>query len=293
MLKIIAASEPIQVERLIVTIYSPPGVGKTSLGFSAASPLLLDADGGAYRSGFRGDSVPAQTWTDIAGITADDVKPYKTLVLDTAGRTLDLLSADIIAGNPKLGRGGALTLQGYGELKGRFGAYLKLMRSFGLDIVLIAHSDEKQQGDETIERLDMQGGSKQEVYKCSDAMARLGIIDGKRVLSFSPTETTFGKDPAGLGRVFVPDLATEPHFLGDVIQKIKDALNKLSDEQRQAAQSDAEWTATLKACKTPDDYTGLVALAKDAKQKRRILAAAQGAGLEWDKETAKFAVVAP
>jgi hypothetical protein len=200
-LRITKASDPITVSQIIATIYAPPGVGKTSIGYTAEAPLLLDFDGGAYRAANRGDTVQVKAWADVSGITADDLKPYKTLVLDTAGRALDCLATDIIAGNPKLGRGGALTLQGFGELKARFIAFTKLIRSFGLDLVLLVHSDEQKSGDDIIERLDAQGGSKNEIYKVSDLMGRIKIEAGKRTLNFSPTDTAFGKNPAGFPKL--------------------------------------------------------------------------------------------
>jgi hypothetical protein len=140
-------------------------------------------------------------------------------VIDTAGRALDELSVSIIRENPKMGRGGALTLQGYGELKSRFTGWLKLMRSFGLDVVLVVHADEQRKGDELIERLDIQGGSKNEIYKSSDVMGRICWQDSKRVLNFSPTDTAFGKNPAQLPPLDVPHYAQEPTFLGDVLAR--------------------------------------------------------------------------
>src|SRR5258708_5995760 len=137
MLKIIKASEPMLVEQLVLCIYSPPGLGKSTLGFTAADPLNFDCDKGAYRAKNRKDTVPAPTWAAIESMTATELSPYKTLLLDTAGRALDLLTVDIIAKNPKMGRGGALTLQGFGELKARFSAWLKMVRLFGKDVVLI------------------------------------------------------------------------------------------------------------------------------------------------------------
>lgn len=288
-LRIVTAADPIRVETIILTLYAPPGVGKTSLGFTAHSPLLLDTDGGAYRSAFRKDSVPAQTWDAIAGITKEDVAPYSTVVLDTTGRTLDLLSADIMRQNPKMGRGGALTLQGYGELKTRFAAYLNLLRSFGLDIVLIAHSDEKQQGDEIVERIDMQGGSKQEVYKLSDSMARLGVVGGKRILTFSPTETRFGKDPAGIGMVEVPNLASNPTFLGDLIDRIKLSLNEESAAQQQAARAAAAWVDRCNGADTPEALTALIPEAgNDRRAKSALMDAAKARGFTFDKEAGAF-----
>lgn len=288
-LRIVAASEPIKVETIILTLYGTPGAGKSSLGFSADKSLTLDTDAGAYRSAFRKDLVQVPDWGSIAGITAADVKPYRTIVLDTAGRALDHLSADIIAGNPKMGRGGALTLQGYGELKTRFTAYLNLLRSFGLDVVLIAHSDEKQQGDEMIERIDMQGGSKNEVYKSSDSMARLGMANGKRVLSFSPTETRFGKDPAGIGNIEVPNLNAEPDFLATVIARIKASLNEQSATAQEAVRKAGEWRGRCEKAESSTDFDKLVAEAgDDRKAKRVLLDIATERGFTFDADSKQF-----
>src|SRR5690606_10653581 len=188
-LKITKATDTIEVKNLTVCIYAVPGVGKSTLAFTADRPLLLDFDQGAYRAGNRGDVVQVSSWDDVVSITAEDLKPYKTLVVDTAGRALDSLTASIIEGNPKLGRGGALTLQGFGELKARFIAWTKLIRSFGLDVLLVSHADEQRSGDELIERLDIQGGSKNEIYKAADVMGRLYLSQGKRMLNFNPTDT--------------------------------------------------------------------------------------------------------
>ena len=131
----------------------------------------------------------------MTSITAEDLAEFKTVVVDTAGRALDVLSADIIRRNAKMGRGGALTLQGYGQLKSEFTAWLKMVKSMGKDVVLIAHSSEDKSGDDLIERLDVQGGSKGEIYKSADAMGRLNMINGKRILNFNPSDTSFGKNP--------------------------------------------------------------------------------------------------
>src|SRR5437870_973781 len=134
MLKIVKASDPVKIERINVCIYAPPGLGKTSLGFTAEAPLDLDFDHGTHRASNRKDSVSISAWSDVTSINAEDFAPYKTVIVDTAGRALDALTQDIIAQNPKLGRGGALTLQGYGELKTKFAAWLKMLNAFGKDV---------------------------------------------------------------------------------------------------------------------------------------------------------------
>lgn len=231
-LKIVKASDPLPVAQIVVCLYSQPGLGKTTLGFTAADPLLLDCDKGAYRAANRKDSVTTPTWNAIANIEVADLAAYKTVIIDTAGRALDLLTADLIATNPKLGRGGALTLQGYGELKSKFGAYLRMLRTHGKDVVLIAHMDEQRNGDDTIERLDVQGGSKTEIYKSADAMGRVIIRGDKRFIDFNPRENSFGKNPCNLP--LIPFTLENSACLAEVIATIKQRLNAHSETEKAA-----------------------------------------------------------
>jgi hypothetical protein len=297
-LKITKACETIEVKTITACIYAVPGVGKSTLGFTADAPLLLDFDKGSYRAGNRRDVVQVDSWSDVTNITADDLAPYKTLIVDTAGRALDVLTATIISENPKLGRGGALTLQGFGELKARFIAWTKLVRGFGLDVVLISHSEEKSSGDELIERLDMQGASKNEIYKSSDVMGRLYISHGKRMLNFSPTDTAFGKNPTQLLPMEVPNFATEPQFLAGVIASVKAGLNHMSEEQTLVAGMLADWSAKIGEAKTADDFNGLISQTQqsDARVrdnvKRLLNKAAKAMGFEFDKNAGGYAIKA-
>jgi len=265
-LKIIRAADPIKVERLNIVLYAQPGIGKTSLAFTADTPLLLDFDNGAHRAANRKDTVRITNWSDVADITAADLAPFKTVIVDTAGRALDVLAADIIRVNPKHGRGGALTLQGYGELKARFTAFLKLLNSFGKDVVLIAHMDEQRNGDEIVERLDVQGGSKGEIYKVADAMGRMVIQNGQRKLLFSPTDASFGKNPGQLPPLDVPANTDEAFdgFLGRVIRDTKDALNALTETQKAALEEQEWFRKALAKVSDADDINALIGRAKGA-----------------------------
>lgn len=293
-LKITKATDTIEVKNLTVCIYAAPGIGKSTLAFTADSPLLIDFDQGAYRAGNRGDVVQVSSWSDVASITADDLRPYKTLVVDTAGRALDALTAAIISDNPKMGRGGALTLQGFGELKARFIAWTKMIRSFGLDVVLISHADEQRSGDEIIERLDIQGGSKNEIYKAADVMGRLYLSQGKRMLNFNPTDTAFGKNPAQLPPLEVPHYAENPQFLAGVIVQIKAELNKQSESQKEVASMLADWKAKIDEAKTADDFNALIPQTQESDErvrdnvKRLLTKVAKSKGFQFDKKTGKF-----
>lgn len=241
-LKITKSHEPIVVKTLCFTIYSQPSLGKTSLAFTSSRPLLLDFDKGAHRAVARKDTVQIEQWSDVAGISADDVAPYDTIIIDTVAKALDFLAQDILRSNNRLGNGGALSQQGWGQLGMRFSAFLKMLRGFGKDVVLIAHMDEQKDGDAIKERLKISGGSKDLVLTDSDVIARISIISKQRYLVFSPTETSFGKDPAAIGEMLLPD-ATAPEYedcLARILSQIKEHLNALSEEQA-AYQAELDW----------------------------------------------------
>lgn len=240
-IRVTKSDEVIEVKNLCFTIYSQPALGKTSLAFTASKPLLLDFDKGCYRAVERKDVVQVEKWSDVAGITAADVEDYDTIIIDTVGKALDSLAQDIIRSNSKLSNGGALSQQGWGQLGVRFSAYLKMLRGFGKDVVLIAHMDEQKDGDAIKERLKISGGTKDLVLTDSDVIARIAIVNKSRHLMFSPTDTSFGKDPANIGEMPLPDASSDAYgdCLAVIIARIKAGLNALSEEQvaRQAEEA--------------------------------------------------------
>jgi hypothetical protein len=289
-LRILPASEPITVNRITVAIYAPPGVGKTTLAYTASKPLLIDFDNGAHRAANRKDTVQAQSWRDVADLDPSDLEPFYTVIVDTAGRALDALAVDIIRRDAKLGRGGVLSQQGWGRLKAEFVGWMKLLNQAGKDVILIAHSSEKINGDETIERLDVQGGSKDEIYKSVDAMGRIAIRGGKRMLIFDPTETAFGKNPAQLPPLEIPHTDAAPDFMAGVIQQTKDALNNMSEAAREEQKRVSELRSLLDQLESVDDFNGKIAQMEHApnKDKALLLAVAENKGFAFDKKAKAF-----
>lgn len=295
-LKIVKATEPMPVENIVLTIYAQPGVGKTSLAFTADKPLLLDFDKGAYRAQNRGETVPVSSWADISGMTAEDLAPYSTVVIDTAGRALDSLSADIISANPKAGRGdGSLTLQGFGTLKSRFAQWQAFLRSLHKDLVLAAHLDEQKNGDDVIERIDAQGGSKNEIYKSSDAMCRIRLDNkDQRYLDFDPRQGGYGKNPAQLPKIPFPAPSVQPDTLAKVIAQIKGAINRRTEEQAAAVKEQGEWEEAIEEAADLPAVNLLIKLSKERHlskgQKAQLVEKATSLGFAFDKETGLYAM---
>lgn len=302
-LKVTKSDEVIEVKNLCVTIYSQPGLGKTSLAFTASKPLLLDFDKGSYRAVDRKDVVQVENWRDVAGITAADVADYDTIIIDTVGKALDSLAQDIIRSNSKLSNGGALSQQGWGQLGVRFSAFLKMLRGFGKDVVLIAHMDEQKDGDAIKERLKISGGSKDLVLTDSDVIARISVINRTRNLIFSPTDTAFGKDPAGIGEMPLPDAGSDAYAdcLAVIIARIKSGLNALSEEQvarqteeaQRKAEAEAEHRAEVawfaESLPKIEDAEGINAILGRAKQAggaipKAVADRAREIGLAFDRK---------
>lgn len=292
-LKITKAADPIPVTKLTIVLYALPGLGKTSMAFTADSPILLDFDHGAHRSQFRKDTVQVEKWADVENIEASDLDGFNTVVVDTAGRALDTLGVEIIRKNPKMkGFGGALSLQGYGALKSGFTSWLALLHSFGKDVILIAHADEQRSGDEIIERLDVQGGSKNEIYKVADAMGRIRKQDGGTILDFSPRENGFGKNPAQLPIIQIPDFRKEPHFFAGIVTQIKDALNAQSEAGMKAQAEIDEARTWFSSLDDADQFNETIDKIKDRTPaiKGLLVAEASKKGIEFDKKAKSFKV---
>lgn len=291
-LNITKADEVITVDTLCWTIYSNPGLGKTSLAFTASNPLLLDFDKGAYRAVDRKDTVQIGLWDDVAQITAQDLEPYDTVILDTVGKALEFLAAKIIAENPRMGYGGALNQQGWGQLGVKFRAFLSSLRRHNKDIILISHMDEKHDGDEIKERLKIQGGSKDLVLTDSDMIARISISNKRRLLVFSPTETSFGKDPAGFSSMEVPDAASEEfaRFGAKCLSDAKEAMNALSEAQIQR-KSEVEWfKGHLPQILDADGINAILGRAKMAGRDvaKMVVDRAEELGLEFDAQKREY-----
>lgn len=284
----------VTVNTLAVVLYGPPNAGKTSLALTAAKPILFDFDGGVHRAANRSGKavVRCRSWTDIQDLNAGDIDGFDTIIVDTAGTCVDSLSSDIIRLEPKMGRAGSLTLQGFGALKGRFKKWIDAVRSFGKDVVLVAHASEEQRGDETVERIHVAGSSKQEIYHQADLMGRLLVGDRKeRRLTFSPSSTAFGKN-IGLDDYAVPPPDEEPALLATIIEDAKKIVN---ENAVRAAEAHEELAELRERVSKIDSAAGInkvieTMIAGNAPEthRRLIVSVGKERGYEWSQDAKRF-----
>lgn len=297
-LNIVTALEPMHINNIITFIYGDPGLGKTSLAFSSAKPILFDFDNGAHRSGkFRGDSVKIQQWSEVAIFTANDLADYNTIIIDTVGRCLDMIVDNLRLDGRNTRRGSnELSIQGYGKLARTFTDWLKMLRSFGKDIVLLAHAAEDKDGDNVIKRPDMVGSSKKEVYKVADMMAYMTTQHGTggqvRMLNFMPSPAYHAKDSGAVGNYIMKDLDAEPNQLEQIIQQAKNHINSLSDEALALQKELDEFRTKLMESENAESVNDLGKSIGQHQMRKQMLADLKGRasalGLEHDKDRGFF-----
>lgn len=263
-LNIVTSVQPLNVENIITFIYGDPGIWKTSLAFTAKNPILFDFDKGAHRAGaFRKDTVQIGSWNEVARFTAQDLQGYDTIIVDTAGRALDMMTDSLKDDSRNTRRDGQLTMQGYGKLGSMFTDWLKMLRGMGKDIVLLAHASEDKDGDNVIKRPDMVGGSKKEAYKVADMMGYMTMQQGQngavRVLNFTPNHTYLAKDSGQIGNIIINSMTDAPNQLADIIQATKNHINSLSAEAAKAQQQLENLRNDLLDAETTNDLDELKA----------------------------------
>ncbi|AYA02264.1 ATP-binding protein [Acinetobacter sp. WCHAc010034] len=302
-LAIISADQALNVSAIITYIYADPGVGKTSLGFTADKAISFDFDRGAHRTGElrRGAVVPVQQWADIENIKEQDLAPYNTVVIDTVGAMLESIKTHLLKTANNRQQDGALKLKAQGLANMKFKQYINTLLSFGKDVVFIAHASEDQNGDQVIYRPELGGKNRNELYRIADIMGYLTTVttgEGKnaRVINFKPSPTHHAKNSGALGgetgEVWVPDLKVNPTFLADLISDAKAHINTLTPAQLASAKAleDFEnWKQSCEEAMHAGDLNQLTeALDKEhiyyQNMRQAMLARAKALNCTFDKE---------
>lgn len=295
-MRIIKATDAIPVDHPVFLIFGQPGICKTSLGYSCKDPLLLDYDKGAHRAANRRDTLQIDDWGDVAELldNRDVLAPYATVVKDTVGRCLDVITADIAATDPKKAPGGNLSQQGWGVLKNRFRSHIAALRSLGKDVLLIAHDKEDKDGDTRIVRPDIVGGSYGEVMKAADFVGYVYMSGKDRILDFNPTDRWVGKNPAGWPAFKVPPVGKAQAFMADLFDKGRAALGAISEESAKVTTQVEDWRSAVEAFTTTDEVNRAIPESQKLtaivapQVKKLIMDRAKVLGFTWDAKAHAF-----
>lgn len=248
---IIRKSDVFPKRPVIIVIYGTPGVGKTSLFNTSNNPILLDCDRGADRAINRQDTIVATNWKEVLQ-DEGEIKNYSTLGIDTAKAVLDdFLMTYVVDQDYKLKTN---KLKAYGAIGDEFKMFINRRRNEGIDIVVIAHAKEDKDGDNIKLSPDVTGQSKDLLLRIADQVGFLTMVNNKRTITFEPTDKTIGKNVAQLPTMEVPDETNPafPNFMAHIIEKVKESIQRQTEEQKEAIEKIRELTSSIASMETPE-----------------------------------------
>lgn len=265
---IIKKDQPMPQRPIVTILYGQPGTGKTSTANTAVNPLLIDCDRGADRAVGRPDTIVANCWEDVI---ADQqyFNEYKTIVIDTAKAVLDdYLWTFCVRTDKSLTTkyGNTNDIKVYGAIGAKFKEFVNYIRATGCDLIIIAHAKEDK-GNDGITKVypDVTGSSKDLLYRIADQIGYISMINGKRVISFNPSDHVVGKNTAGLDSIIIPDYSTPEHkdFTANLIADVKKAIQSKDAAQVELLKKLEELTPKVNAVKCADDANELIPLIEE------------------------------
>ena len=216
--------------RMLIAGY--PGIGKSTLALSAPRPLHIDVDFGIDRiePRYRKPYIQPKSYDEILeDLTPLNVKDFDTLVFDTGGKLISLMSQWAIKKDVKYGqRDGSLSLKGYGFIGREFQRLMDYC-FYELDkhIVVVFHAIEEKDGDNTRLRIKVEGQTKNNVWEPMDLGGFVEIQGNNCTIGFSNCERYFAKGTRGIHGVWqVPELG--PDKPNDFLTRLFAQYNALS-----------------------------------------------------------------
>lgn len=289
-----------QKKRIRMLIAGYPGIGKTTLALSAPRPLHIDCDFGLDRveARYRVPFIQPQSYDELlADLVPENLRDFETLVFDTGGQLLTLMSLWVMKKDPKYGqRDGTLSLKGYGFVGKEF---MRLMDycfyELKKHIVMVFHAVEEKDGDNTRLRIKVEGQTKNNVWEPMDLGGFMEMHGNDRVIGFSNCERYFAKGTRGIkGVMKVPELG--PDKPNDFVARLFDQYNKqAADEVRMAEEQKEAYEAVMEKgqaiiAKIEDANTANQAV-EEMKQLEHVLTSRQELAYLFSQKVAELNLV--
>ena len=251
-------------KKVRILIAGFPGIGKTTLALSAPDPLYIDVDLSAERINrevlnlaagvsqprdykeLRQDLGIGCSEMELATVR-NNLRDFKTIVVDTGGKLLTIMGQYGKSIEPKYGqKDGSLSLKGYGWLGKEFQRFLDhIIYQLDKHIVIVFHTVEEKDGDDTKLRIKAEGSSKNAVWEVMDLGGFMEMRGNQRTIGFSNCERYFAKGTRGVQGIYpIPELT--PGTPNDFLAKLFAEYNAVSArEAEQAAKEKAAYEAAM------------------------------------------------
>lgn len=307
-------------KKITMLITGRPGGRKTTTALSAPKPLLIDLEDGIDRveACYRADTMLAEGSkierynTFINDLNNEDLSAYETVVVDTLGKLVDLITPVVIKENPVNGQrdGKTLSLKGYGAVAVKIKEFIELIRSKGKHLIFISHVEEFQDEDVTKIRVNIPGKTKNDIWKDIDLGGYMEFQGKKCIINFTPTTRYDAKGGHGIvGSFEVPVLKStldggnfeDNKFLTDLFNlylKNFKAEKDYYDTNRIVYKEAIKIVPEIQAVSNVDELNEVVAKLKDIKHaltsREELLShvgnKAEELGAAYDKETKRYTI---
>lgn len=273
MLKVTQPYEALTVQNIIMYFYGLPSMHKSSLAMTARDALLINFDAGAHRVDTalrRCPVMDVSSWRDIQDIQMNDMAVYNTVIIDTAGTMQECARLFVAEDKKNTFGNGVLKQAAQGIANGHVNTFIKNLRSWKKDIIILAHAiEDKNNQDKCIIRPDLGGRLRQDLYRLSDCMALISFDqrnNGARVLQFTPNDEHLAKDCANLGTVSMPNFYQNATFLADLVDHVKTKINSITPQeaaQMKLLQEAALWKNQCSEARSSKDFNNLTLAIKE------------------------------
>lgn len=258
-----ANTVPSEDKKIRILIAGYPGIGKSTLALSAPKPLHIDIDHGIDRiePRYRADYIQPKTYDEVLeDLVPENLADYDTLVFDTGGKLISLMSLWAIKKDPKYGqKDGSLSLKGYGFVGKEFTRLMDYcFYTLNKHIVMVFHAVEEKDGDQTRLRIKVEGQTKNNVWETQDLGGFVEMSGNDRTIGFSNCEKYFAKGTRGINGVWkIPALG--PTSPNDFLEKLFDQYAaKSADEMARANELQSIYEKAM------EEAAGLVETITDA-----------------------------
>lgn len=303
---ILKPSEITANARVRMVLYGPPGHAKSTTALSAPNVLFIDADGGWKRVPAKFKNAPRIEASSYQEILDDLGNPenlvgIETIVVDTGGQLLRFMKRWAMAANSKNVQkdGVTLSIQGYGVVGMEFERFIDyIFNVLQKNVVVVFHSKEEKDGETTVHRLDVEGQTKNSIFKPMDLAGFMETRGGKIFVSFTPDERFYAKGTGGVvGSIELPNVmkGAPNNFLTTLFARVQEN----GKEEAAMAREYDELMARVRGLveQVTDPETALAALqsilnmkhvfASAVECQRALIAKTNALGLSWVKDGPK------
>lgn len=253
---IVESNQPLSERPPIILIFGEQATWKTSIVHTCENPMLMDFDRGSRRSKGRKTVLEPDNWQEVLNMErSGQFKKYNTIGIDTPKAALDdFLVPHAIAMDSRMGTQ-KFKLQLFGAIGDAFKQFINNRRFEQSTIFMIAHAKKDEDSKKIIP--DITGQSLQLILRIADQIGYIFIKNGKRMITFEPSEGVIGKNTAQLPEMEVPEY-DQPGFKtfgAELVAKVKTALAAMSDEQREALEESEKYQTQIENCTEVEDLS--------------------------------------